>query len=167
MAPVAAWPHDDRMPETALRPRVAATLALRSLAVVGALAVALSGCSTAAPASTDELIPDVAELGDPGGDSGGGAGDVGDDEVTVIGADLTTGSAALIAEIYAEGRDPIPTVEFLDATTVRFAWPEGSLTEDQALSNCQIAYGSMSGEGVRVLFAIGDAEADCTAEIEG
>lgn len=141
--------------------------AFRALAVAGALAFALTGCSTAAPVSTDDLIPDVAELGDPGGSTDSNAGEVGDGEVTVIGADLTSGSAALIAEIYAEGRDPIPTVEFLDATTVRFTWPEGSLTEEQALSNCQIAYGSMSGEGVRVLFAIGDAEADCTAEIEG
>jgi hypothetical protein len=68
--------------------------------------------------------------------------------------------------VYAEGRDPIPTVEFLDATTVRFAWPAG-LTEQQALDNCQIAYGALSGEGIRVLIAVGDAEADCTAEVEG
>ncbi|WP_439565077.1 hypothetical protein [Microcella sp.] len=136
---------------------------LRLLAVAAALTLALTGCSTAAPVSTDEIIPDAADAGDTGGDAGGGN----DGQVTVIGADLTSSTAALLAEVYAEGRDPIPTVEFLDATTVRFAWPAGSLSESDALGNCQIAYGALNGEGIRVLIAVGDAEADCTADVEG
>lgn len=136
---------------------------LRLLAVAAALTLALTGCSTAAPVSTDDLIPDAADAGDTGGDAGGDN----DGQVTVIGADLTSSTAALLAEVYAEGRDPIPTVEFLDATTVRFAWPAGSLTESDALGNCQIAYGALNGEGIRVLIAVGDAEADCTADVEG
>lgn len=148
------------------------TTTLRALAVAGTLALALTGCSTAAPVSTDDLIPDVVDQGDTGGDAGGsgsedGGSEDGDGEVTVIGADLASGTAVSLAEVYAEGRDPIPTVEFLDATTVRFAWPAGSLTEGDALGNCQIAYGALSGEGIRVLIAVGDAETDCTAEIEG
>lgn len=135
---------------------------LRVLAVAGALALALTGCSAAAPVSTDDLIPDVVDQGDTGGDAGGSN----DGEVTIIGADLASSPAVLLAEVYAEGRDPIPIVEFLDATTVRFAWDAG-LTEQQALDNCQIAYGALNGEGIRVLIAIGDAEADCTAQIEG
>lgn len=158
----AAPPQAEVMTTTSVRPR-AALFALRSLAVAGALALALTGCSTAAPVSTDDIIPDVADAGDTGGDAGGSN----DGEVTVIGADLASGTAVMLAEVYAEGRDPIPTVEFLDATTVRFAWPAGSLTEGDALGNCQIAYGALSGEGIRVLIAVGDAEADCTAEIEG
>ncbi len=151
------------MTTTSSRPRAAALLALRSLAVAGVLTLALTGCSAGAPVSTDELLPDVVDQGDTGGDAGGSN----DGEVTVIGADLTSGTAAKLAEVYAEGRDPIPTVEFLDATTVRFAWSAGALTEGDALGNCQIAYGVLSGEGIRVLFAVGDAETDCTAEIEG
>lgn len=142
---------------------VMTTTPLRLLAIAGALTLALTGCSTAAPVSTDDIIPDVADAGDTGGDAAGSN----DGEVTVIGADLASGTAVLLAEVYAEGRDPIPTVEFLDATTVRFAWPAGSLSESDALGNCQIAYGALSGEGIRVLIAVGDAEADCTAEIEG
>lgn len=136
---------------------------LRLLAVAAALTLSLTGCSTAAPVSTDDIVPDVADAGDTGGDAAGDN----DGEVTVIGADLASSTAVLLAEVYAEGRDPIPTVEFLDATTVRFAWPAGSLSEGDALGNCQIAYGALSGEGIRVLIAVGDAEADCTAEIEG
>lgn len=139
------------------------TPTVRLLAVAGALAIALTGCSAAAPASTDDIIPDVVDAGDTGGDASG----TDDGEVTVIGADLASSTAVLLAETYAEGRDPIPTVEFVDATTVRFAWPAGALTESDALGNCQIAYGALSGEGIRVLIAVGDAEADCTAEIEG
>lgn len=139
------------------------TPTVRLLAVAGVLAIALTGCSAAAPASTDDIIPDVVDAGDTGGDASG----TDDGEVTVIGADLASGTAVMLAEVYAEGRDPIPTVEFLDATTVRFAWPAGALTESDALGNCQIAYGALSGEGIRVLIAVGDAEADCTAEIEG
>ncbi len=135
------------------------TTKLRLLAVAAALTLALTGCSTAAPASTDDLLPDVVDQGDTGGSNDG--------QVTVIGADLASGTAVMLAEVYAEGRDPIPTVEFLDATTVRFAWPAGSLTEGDALGNCQIAYGALSGEGIRVLIAVGDAEADCTADVEG
>jgi hypothetical protein len=163
MAARAAPPQAEGMTTTSARPRAAALLALRSLAVAGALTLALTGCSTAAPVSTDDIIPDVADAGDTGGDAGGDN----DGQVTVIGADLASGTAVLLAEVYAEGRDPIPTVEFLDATTVRFAWPAGSLSESDALGNCQIAYGALNGEGIRVLIAVGDAEADCTAEIEG
>ncbi len=141
---------------------------VRLLAVAAALTLALTGCSTAAPVSTDDIstddiVPNVVDAGDTGGDAAGDN----DGEVTVIGADLTSGTAVLLAEVYAEGRDPIPTVEFLDATAVSFAWPAGSLTEGDALGNCQIAYGALSGEGIRVLIAVGDAETDCTAEIEG
>ena len=152
MAEAAARPHDGVM----------TTSPLRLWAIAGALTLALTGCSTTAPVSTDDIIPDVVDAGDAGGDASG----ENDGEVTVIGEDLTSSTAALLAKVYAEGRDPIPTVEFLDATTVRFAWPSG-LTEQQALDNCQIAYGALSGEGIRVLIAVGDAEADCTAEVEG
>ncbi len=143
------------------------TTTLRLLAIVGALTIALTGCSTAAPDSVDDLVPEAADAGDTGGDAGDDGGGDAAGEVTVIGADLASSTAVMLAEVYAEGRDPIPTVEFLDATTVRFAWPAGSLSEGDALGNCQIAYGALSGEGIRVLFAVGDAETDCTAEIEG
>ncbi len=152
MAPLGGQPHDGAM----------TTSALRLFAIAGALTMALTGCSTAGPVTTDDILPDVVDAGDTGGDASG----ENDGEVTVIGEDLTSTTAALLAKVYAEGRDPIPTVEFLDATTVRFAWPAG-LTEQQALDNCQIAYGALSGEGIRVLIAVGDAEADCTAEVEG
>jgi hypothetical protein len=139
------------------------TSPLRLWAIAGALTLALTGCSTAAPLSTDDIIPDVVDAGDTGGD----ASSENDVEVVVIGEDLTSFTAALLAKVYAEGRDPIPTVEFLDATTVRFGWPADSLSEVDALGNCQIAYGALNGEGIRVLIAVGDAEADCTAEIQG
>jgi hypothetical protein len=139
------------------------TSPLRLWAIAGALTLALTGCSTAAPLSTDDIIPDVVDAGDTGGD----ASSENDGEVVVIGEDLTSFTAALLAKVYAEGRDPIPTVEFLDATTVRFGWPADSLSEVDALGNCQIAYGALNGEGIRVLIAVGDAEADCTAEIQG
>ena len=143
--------------------RAATFRALPAVALIGAAVFVLAGCSSPAAVSTDDLIPDVVDVGDTGGDAGGDN----DGEVTVIGADLASSTAVLLAEVYAEGRDPIPTVEFVDATTVRFAWPAGALTESDALGNCQIAYGALSGEGIRVLIAVGDAEADCTAEIEG
>ena len=143
--------------------RAATFRALPAVALIGAAVFVLAGCSSPAAVSTDDLVPDVVDVGDTGGDAGGDN----DGEVTVIGADLASSTAVLLAEVYAEGRDPIPTVEFVDATTVRFAWPAGSLTESDALGNCQIAYGALSGEGIRVLIAVGDAEADCTAEIEG
>lgn len=162
MAAQAAPPQAGGMTDTALRRR-AALLTFRSLAIAGALTLALTGCSTAAPVSTDEILPDVVDAGDTGGDASG----ENDGEATVIGADLTSTTAALLAKVYAEGRDPIPTVEFLDATTVRFGWPADSLSEVDALGNCQIAYGALNGEGIRVLIAVGDAEADCTAEVEG
>jgi len=150
------------MTDTDLRPRASALFALRSAAIVGAIALALTGCSTAASVSTDDIIPDVADAGDTGGDAAG----ENDGEVTVIGEDLTSGTAALLAKVYAEGRDPIPTVEFLDATTVRFSWADGPDTID-VLGNCQIAYGALSGEGIRVLITAGSDELDCTAEVEG
>ena len=143
--------------------RAATFRALPAVALIGAAVFVLAGCSSPAAVSTDDLVPDVVDVGDTGGDAGGDN----DGEVTVIGADLASSTAVLLAEVYAEGRDPIPTVEFVDATTVRFAWPAGSLTESDALGNCQIAYGALSGEGIRVLIAVGDAEANCTAEIEG
>ena len=138
------------------------TSPLRLWAIAGALTLALTGCSTAAPLSTDDIIPDVVDAGDTGGDASG----ENDGEVVVIGEDLTTFTAALLAKVYAEGRDPIPTVEFLDATTVLFTWAEGSDTID-VLGNCQIAYGALSGEGIRVLITAGSEELDCTAEIQG
>jgi hypothetical protein len=153
MAGVAARQHDEGM----------TTSPLRLWAIAGALTLALTGCSTTVPLSTDDIIPDAVDAGDTGGDASG----ENDGEVVVIGEDLTSFTAALLAKVYAEGRDPIPTVEFLDATTVRFGWPADSLSEVDALGNCQIAYGALNGEGIRVLIAVGDAEADCTAEIQG
>lgn len=161
MAVQVAPPQAGGMTDTALRPR-AALLTIRSLAIAGALTLALTGCSTAAPVSTDEILPDVVDAGDTGGDASG----ENDSQVTVIGADLTSGTAAMLAEVYAEGRDPIPTVEFLDATTVRFSWTDGPDVVD-VFGNCQIAYGALSGEGIRVLITAGSEELDCTAEVEG
>lgn len=137
---------------TALR-TTTLTLALTSLA-----ALALTGCSSPAgpvtPTTTDGTTTEESTVEAPSNDS---------DEVVVIGGDLVSFTVRLLAEKYAEGRDPHPTVEFLDATTVRFAFPDG--VDD--LGNCQIAYGVMSGEGVRVLMTVGATEFDCTAEIEG
>ena len=45
-------------------------------------------------------------------DTGGDAAGENDGEATVLGADLTSSTAALLAKIYAEGRDAMPTVEF-------------------------------------------------------
>ena len=150
------------MTTPSLRRHAALTLAPRALRAAGVLAVVLSGGSVAVPLSTDDLIPDTVDAGDTGGDASGDN----DGQVTVVGADLTSFTAALLAETYAEGRDPMPSVEFLDATTVQFTWAD-PLTEEQAIGNCQIAWGVMDGEGIRALFAAGGAESDCTALIEG
>lgn len=152
----------DTMTQTVLRGRAATQLTLRSLAVAGALALALAGCSAVVPLSTDDMIPDEVDAADTGGDASG----ENDDEVTVVGADLTSFSAALLAETYAEGRDPMPTAEFLDANTVLFGFG-GDLTEEQVIGNCQIAWGVMSGESIRVLFTLGTEDFDCTAYMEG
>lgn len=140
------------------------TTALRALAIIGTLAFALSGC---APASTDsEGTAEPSTSTEDQGTSGDDTSPTDSDEVNVIGGDLAGSTALLLATTYAEGRDPQPTVEFLDATTVRFDFPAG-LNESAAIGNCQIAYGVMDGEGVRVFLKVGDAEQDCTAYIEG
>lgn len=131
-----------------------------SLALVGVLALSLAGCS--APASDDPASPGTTTSDETATEESAPE-ETTSDEVVVIGGDLASGTAVLLAETYADGRDPKPTVEFLDATTVRFAFPDGV----DELGNCQIAYGVMSGEGVRVLMTVGATEFDCTAEIEG
>lgn len=131
-----------------------------SLALVGVLALSLAGCSSPAsvePADGETSTSDETAPEETTSD------ETADGEVVVIGGDLASGTAVLLAETYADGRDPKPTVEFLDATTVRFAFPDGV----DELGNCQIAYGVMSGEGVRVLMTVGATEFDCTAEVEG
>lgn len=130
-----------------------------SLALVGMLALSLAGCSS--PVS-DGAAPDGTTSEETTSDESAPDG-TSDDEVVVIGGDLVSLTVRLLAEKYAEGRDPQPTVEFLDATTVRFAFPDGV----DELGNCQIAYGVMSGEGVRVLMTVGATDFDCTAEIDG
>jgi hypothetical protein len=145
-----------------------AKTALRALAIIGTLAFALSGCAPSATGSDGAAEPSTFAQEGNAGDEESSAGDdtaTDSDEVTVIGGDLTTYSALLLATTYAEGRDPQPTIEFLDETTVRFSFP-GGLSEEQAIGNCQIAYGVMNGEGVRVFMKVGDAEQDCTAYIE-
>lgn len=131
-----------------------------SLALVGVLALSLAGCS--APASVDPAAPESTTSDDTTTEESATE-ETTSDEVVIIGGDLVSLTVRLLAEKYAEGRDPRPTVEFLDATTVRFAFPDGA----DELGNCQIAYGVMSGEGVRVLMTVGANEFDCTAEVEG
>lgn len=138
------------------------TTTLRVLAVAGALALALTGCSAAAPVSTDDLIPDVVDQGDTGGDAGGSN----DGEVTVVGADLVSSFAAIAAETYAEGRDPMPSVEFTSASAVTFTFP-GTLDEAARIGNCQIAYGVLDAEGIAITIVDGSGSLDCTALIEG
>lgn len=135
---------------------------LRVLAVAGALALALTGCSAAAPVSTDDLIPDVVDQGDTGGDAGGSS----DGEVTIIGADLVGSFAAIAAETYAEGRDPMPSVEFTSASAVTFTFP-GTLDEAARIGNCQIAYGVLDAEGIAITIVDDSGSLDCTALIEG
>lgn len=135
---------------------------LRVLAVAGALALALTGCSAAAPVSTDDLIPDVVDQGDTGGDAGGSN----DDEVTIIGADLVGSFAAIAAETYAENNDPMPTVEFTSASTVVFTFP-GTLGETTRFGNCQVAYGVLDAEGIAITIVDDSGSFDCTAAIEG
>ncbi len=162
MASGLVGPQSRGMTHTALRGRAAAHLTLRSLAVAGALALTLTGCSAGVPLSTDDIIPDEVDAGDCGGDVSGDN----DGQVTIVGGDLASFSANLLAENYAEGRDPIPTVEFLDASTVVFGFP-GDLTESQVIGNCQIAWGVLNGESIRVLFTLGTEDYDCTAFMEG
>ncbi len=135
---------------------------LRVLAVAGALALALTGCSATAPVSTDDLIPDVVDQGDTGGDAGGSN----DGEVTVVGADLVSSFAAMAAETYAEGRDPMPAVEFTSASAVTFTFP-GTLDEAARIGNCQIAYGVLDAEGITITIVDDSGSLDCTALIEG
>lgn len=137
---------------------------LRTLAAIGVLAFTLAGCSTAAPADTTEPT-DTSTSEETETDSAVEE-EAEDGEVVIIGEDLPSGTVALLAKVYAEGRDPQPTVEFLDATTVRFTFPEG-ISESDAISNCQIAWSAMEAEGVQIYFAVGDEEADCNALIEG
>lgn len=135
---------------------------LRVLAVAGVLALALTGCSTTAPVSTDDLIPDVVDQGDTGGDAGGSN----DGEVTVVGADLVSSFAAIAAETYAEGRDPMPAVEFTSASAVTFTFA-GTLDEAARIGNCQIAYGVLDAEGITITIVDDSGSLDCTALIEG
>jgi|GEM_PF-3284088 hypothetical protein len=147
-----------------------AKTALRALAIIGTLAFALSGCAPSAVSNDGAAEPSTSTEGqENSGDEDSSADDetaTDSDEVTVIGGDLPDSTVLLLATIYAKGRDPQPTVEFLDATTVRFSFPAG-LSESDAIGNCQIAYGALNGEGVRVFTKFGDAEQDCTAYVEG
>ena len=138
------------------------TTTLRLLAVAGALTLALTGCSATAPVSTDDLIPDVVDQGDTGGDAGGSN----DGQATVIGADLVSSFAAIAAETYAEGRDPIPTVEFTSASAVTFTFP-GTLDEAARIGNCQIAYGVLDAEGIAITIVDDSGSFHCTALVEG
>jgi hypothetical protein len=146
------------------------SLALRALIVCGALTLALSGCSagasdTSADTDTSAGTDTSSSSSDSGADDDAGSGDD-DDEVTVIGEDLPSYTGLLLATNYAESRDPHPTVEFLDATSVKFTFPEEYPLE-QSITNCQIAWGSLSGEGIHVYITSGSVEQDCTAEMEG
>ncbi|MGV8969120.1 MAG: hypothetical protein ACOH1J_01585 [Microbacteriaceae bacterium] len=145
----------------------AMTSTLRIFAIVGALSLGLTGCVSGSDAGGSTDTADSVTEGDSSGtdtdsDTGtsGGA-----EEVSVTGGDLTTFTALLLATNYAEGRDPWPTVEFLDATTVRFAFP-AEVSEEKTIGNCQIAWGVMSGEGIRVLTSYAGSEQDCTATME-
>ena len=149
------------MTDTVLRGRAAALLTLRSLAVAGALALALSGCSTSTP-SVDDIVPDEASAGDTGGATDESA----DGEVTVIGADLVSSFAAIAAETYAEGRDPIPTVEFTAADAVTFTFAT-ELDEAARIGNCQIAYGVLNAEGIAITIVDNSGQFDCTGFIDG
>lgn len=161
MAARSAPPQAGGMTDTALRPR-AALLTLRSLAIAGALTLALTGCSTAAPVSTDEILPDVVDASDTGVDASG----ENDGEATIIGAELVGSFAAIAAETYAENNDPMPTVEFTSASTVVFTFP-GTLGEVTRFGNCQVAYGVLDAEGIDITIVDDSGSFDCTAEVEG
>ena len=132
--------------------------ALRTAALVAALALTLSGCASGTGDSNTPGVPPAAST-DTESDSNS-------DEISVVGGDLVSSTVERLATTYAKGREPQPSVEFVDATTVVFAFPVG-VTADEALNHCQIAYGVMSGEGIRVLMNVGDAQDDCTALVEG
>jgi len=138
------------------------TTTLRLLAAAGALTFALTGCSAGGAVSTDDLIPDVVDAGDTGGDASGDD----DGEATVIGADLVSSFAGIAAEQYAEGRDPIPTVEFTSSSAVVFTFA-GTLDEAARIGNCQIAYGVLDAEGIAITIVDDSGSLDCTALVEG
>ena len=161
MASQGGKPHAERMTDTALRGRAAALLSLRTFAVAGALALALSGCSTSTP-SVDDIVPDEASAGDTGGVTDESA----DGEATVIGAELVGSFAAIAAETYAEGRDPMPTVEFTSSDAVTFTF-EGELDEAARIGNCQIAYGVLDAEGISITIVDNSGPFDCTAFVNG
>ena len=142
------------------------TVALRQPSAIALLvlagAIALTGCSATADASTAGSSTDTGTSSTESTDDGASA----DGEVQVIGEDLPSYTGLLLATTYAEGRDPQPTVEFLDATSVKFTFPE-EFPLEQAISNCQIAWGSLQGEGIHVYITSGSVEQDCTAEMEG
>ncbi len=124
-------------------------VALRSLIVAGVLAFTLAGCSASAPESSgsENNAPESSEK-------------EGNEEVTVIGEELPGTTALRLATTYAEGRDIVPTVEFVDATTVRFSFADGA----DALNECQIAWSVMNGEGIYVYIDVAGTELDCSAE---
>ncbi len=157
--------HDEAMTDTVLRGRAAALLSIRTFAVAGALALALSGCSASTP-SVDDIVPDEASAGDTGGATDESSDDSGDGEVTVIGAELVSSFAAIAAETYAEGRDPMPSVEFTAADAVTFTFP-GELDEAARIGNCQIAYGVLDAEGIAITIVDNSGSLDCTALVEG
>ncbi len=164
MAPCGPASHHGAMTNSPARARAALLLPLL-------LALSIAGCS--APAATDA---DPVDAGSPPAASDGGAASpaddaepdepVADDEPEVIGAELASGTAVLLAEVYASGRTPVPSIEFVDAATVRFTFA-GSLSESDRIGYCQIAWGSLSGEGVDAVVIDDETENDCTALIDG
>lgn len=162
MAGGADPPQAEGMTSTTPRRRASTLLAVRSLAVASVLTIALTGCVAGGGVSTDDIIPDVVDQGDTGGDAGGSN----DGEVTVVGADLVSSFAAIAAETYAEGRDPMPAVEFTSASAVTFTFP-GTLDEAARIGNCQIAYGVLDAEGITITIVDDSGTLDCTALIEG
>lgn len=147
-------------------PRHLTPHALRSLVVIGALALSLAGCAGGPAASSSDSGSGDSAADSSNSDSSASSDSSGDGEVQVIGEDLPSFTALLLAKTYAEGRDPQPTVEFLDPTSVRFTFPT-EFPEAQAIGNCQIAWGALQGEGIHVYITSGAVEQDCTAYMEG
>ncbi|MDF1478826.1 hypothetical protein PYV02_06970 [Leifsonia sp. H3M29-4] len=144
------------MIDTEPRRRLAAALGAAAI-----LALALTGCA-GTPTTPDSGTADapIAEAETQT------EADTSSDEVVVIGGELPSGTVALLAETYAKGRDPRPTVEFLDAMTVRFEFPS-ALGESDLIGNCQIAWGSLEAEGVQIFIVDPSTETDCNALITG
>lgn len=144
------------MIDTERHPRLPAVLGAAAM-----LALALTGCAgTPTTPDSDTADAPIAEAETQT------EADTSSDEVVVIGGELPSGTVALLAETYAKGRDPRPTVEFLDATTVRFEFPS-ALGESDLIGNCQIAWGSLEAEGVQIFIVDPSTETDCNALITG